>query len=56
MSLYNCHFDLVVQVEDPNGIELNDRMTKMCVELNDAVREKHPISCILPRGFKIVEE
>lgn len=53
MSLYNCHFELIIQVEDPNGIHLNERMTDMMDELNKAIRQKHPCSIVLPRGFEI---
>ena len=53
MSLYNGHFELIIQVEDPNGIQLNERMMGMLDELNKSVREKHPCSIVLPRGFEI---
>ena len=54
MSVYNCHFELIIQVEDPNGIHLNERMVSMLDELNQAIREKHSQAIILPRGFEIM--
>jgi len=56
MSYYDCHYDLVIRVEDPNGIQLNERMTEMMDELNTAIRKVHPAAVVLPRGFKIAEE
>lgn len=56
MSYYDCHYDLVIRVEDPNGIQLNERMMKMMDELNTAVGRVHPAAVVLPIGFKIVEE
>lgn len=53
MSYYNCNFELIIQVEDPDGINLNERMIKMLDELNESIREKHPCSIVLPRGFEI---
>ena len=53
MSYYNCHFELIIQVEDPDGINLNERMIEMVDELNKSIREKHPCCIVLPRGFEI---
>ena len=53
MSYYNCHFELIIQVEDPDGINLNERMIEMVDELNKSNREKHPCCIVLPRGFEI---
>lgn len=55
MSYYDCHFDLIIRVEDPNGIELQGRMVEMLDELNTAIRKQHPACVVLPRGFKIVD-
>lgn len=56
MSHYDCYYDIVIRVEDPNGIQLNERMIKMMDELNTAIRKVHPAAVVLPRGFKLVEE
>ncbi len=56
MSHYDCYYDLVIRVEDPNGRQLNERMIKMIDELNTAIRKVHPAAVVLPRGFKLVEE
>ena len=56
MSHYDCYYDLVIRVEDPNGIQLNECMIKMMDELNTAIRKVHPAAVVLPRGFKLVEE
>lgn len=55
MSHYDCYYDLVIRVEDPNGIQLNERMVEMLDELNTAIRKAHPTACVFPRGFKLVE-
>ena len=52
---YDCHFDLVIRVEDPNGIKLNEDFPGMAAELTEMIREKYPHSVVLPRGFQVVD-
>lgn len=53
MSLYNCHFEVIIQVEDPDGIHLNERMTDIMDELNKAIRQKHLIGLAFPERFEL---
>ena len=56
MSYYDCHFDLIVRVEDPNGVELHDKFPEIVGELNDKVKEIYTNSVVFPKGFQRVEE
>ncbi|MCR5027035.1 MAG: hypothetical protein K6A34_06310 [Methanobrevibacter sp.] len=56
MSLYDCHFDIIIRVEDPNGIKLNENIQNMAAELTKKIKENYPNSVVLPRGFSIVED